>query len=59
MSHEFEVGVTQEMGHIGFRTGVEVVDRDDFPALVQIGFTQIASEEAGSTCDKNSFLVPI
>jgi hypothetical protein len=51
MPHHFEILIIQQMGDIFTATGKEIVQADDFLALLDKAFTQMTSEKTGSSCN--------
>jgi hypothetical protein len=51
MSHQFKIFIIQQMGDVFTATGKEIVQTDDFLALLDKAFTQMTSEKPGSSCN--------
>jgi hypothetical protein len=50
MSHQFKIFIIQQMGDVFTAAGKEIVQADNFLALLDKAFTQMTSEKPGSSC---------
>src|ERR1019366_9381463 len=55
VADDFKAGVGKKMSDVAFRAGEEIVQTEDFGARTDQAVTQVASQEACSAGDHNSF----
>jgi hypothetical protein len=54
MADDFKIWVLHQMRNIFFATRIKIIDANYFIALAQKPFAQMRTEEARSSCDKDS-----
>ena len=55
VADDFEARVGEQVFDVLLGTGEEVVDADDFAAVLQQPFAKVGSEESGSARDEDAF----